>query len=138
MKKRYYDLFRLWMREYFKHPLENIRQAKPIVPGRLYSNFGNACKAVPMTERERQLVREADGALPFELLRDLKASEHTCRQLRHLYELPDIAQREIPSRCSLCDFYRQGIPCPLYNVLKDGSTVCDTHRYIIIKPAHHV
>ncbi len=138
MKKRYFDLFQLWVREYFKHPLENIRQAKPIVPGRLYSNFGNACKAIPMTERERKLVRDTDalGALPFELLSDVKDAD--IRQLKNLYELPDVAQRDIPSRCSLCDFYRRGIPCPLYNVLKNGSTVCDTHKYIIIKPAHHV
>ena len=135
MKKNYIDLFRLWLRNYFKHPVENIRQANPIVPGRLYHNFGNACKAVAMTERERQLIRQTEklGALPIELLRDIK--EYDLRQVRQLYSLPDVSQKEIPSRCSLCDFYKKGVPCPLFNILKDGSTVCDTHRYVIIKPA---
>lgn len=137
MKKHRFDLFRAWLRSYFKHPLENIRQAKPIVPGRLYTNFGNICKAVRYRPHEQALVNHcrtyADHtAIPpnemMEVLRRLKLNKETADFLKREMEL-----NELPARCSLCDFHRQGIPCPIYNELADGSTVCDTHRYIIIK-----
>ena len=39
----------------------------------------------------------------------------------------------LPARCRLCDFNEKSIPCPFFNELADGSTVCDTHKYVIIK-----
>lgn len=137
-KQHYFDLLRLWMRNYFKHPVENIRQAKPIVPGRLYRNFGNICKAVPMTASELRYVKECEGyeALSPYLLKDLDKSGNGLSSLRELQQKG--AEDAVPVRCNLCDFYKYGIPCPVHNVLADGSTVCDTHRYIIIKHISYV
>ena len=44
-----------------------------------------------------------------------------------------IKTEDVPAHCNFCDFYRYGIPCPLHNRFRDGSPVCDTHKYIIIK-----
>lgn len=142
MNKNYFDLLRLWLRSYFKHPLENIRQARPIVPGRLYRNFGNACKAVLYTAEERRYIKEMSwdakdnpslsNAALMELVRYTRGSKQSAKELERL------VQSDLPPRCTLCDFHNKGIPCPLYNELADGSTVCDTHRYIIIKSVSHV
>jgi len=160
-KLRLFDLFRSWLHDYFKHPLENIRQARPIIPGRLYSNFGNICKAVPMTDEELAFVAAHKFALPLgvltavpgasiQFMEDLYSElgdekeelDTQTGDLNELYKKQKELQRTqlrisfddgIPSRCNLCDFHKNGIPCPLYNILKDGSTVCDTHKYIIIK-----
>lgn len=80
-------------------------------------------------------------ALYSELGDEKEALESPVGELNELYKKQKELQRAqlcipddgIPSRCNLCDFHKLGIPCPLYNVLKDGSTVCDTHKYIIIK-----
>lgn len=129
------DLLWLKVRTYFKHPAEDIRQANPIVPGRLYTSFGYICKAVPLSERERLFISQTEnrGALPFLLLRDIKPGGDMIRQIAALQELPDIPDSDLPSRCNFCAFYHEGLPCPIYNMLKDGSTVCDTHKYIILK-----
>ena len=129
------DLIWLRIREYFKHPAEDIRQEEQIVPGRIYSNFGYICKAVPMTSREKTyLERHADdGALPVELLRDHGDRAQTVGELEQYRLIPGLPKADLPARCDLCDFYRKSIPCPIYNTLKDGSVVCDTNRYIIIK-----
>ena len=136
MKTYYFDLLRLWMLNFFKHPVENIRQAKPIIPGRLYRNFGNICKAVPYTSAEKKYLKESVGykALDPYLLTDIDKSGNGLRSIRALQEKggPD----DTPSRCNLCDLYKSGIPCPIYNILKDHSAVCDSYKYIIIKRAH--
>lgn len=132
---RTFDLLWLKVRTYFKHPAEDIRQEKPIIPGRLYTNFGYICKAVPLSERERLFIKQSEkaGALPVELLRDINAGGDIIRQISQLQQMPDIPDTGLPSRCNFCDLYRNGLPCPLYNVLKDGSVVCDSHKYIILK-----
>jgi hypothetical protein len=129
------DLLWLKVRTYFKHPAEDIRQANPIVPGRLYTSFGYICKAVPLTERERLFIKQTEGrgALPIELLRDIKPGKDYIRQIHQLEEATGLTATELPARCNFCAFYHKGLPCPIYNILKDGSTVCDTHKYIILK-----
>jgi hypothetical protein len=152
--KPYLDLLRLWLREYFKHPVENIRQAYPIVPGRLYRNFGNICKVTPYTKAQQMMIDEQkklravvagasfgekselsgispDGAL--EMLRSSKGSKQLVWDLGYL-----IANDIIDVKCAYCDFHNKGIPCPLRNALADGKCVCDNYRYVIIKPAPHV
>ena len=152
MKKHYFDLFKLWLRTYFKHPLENIRQANPVVPGRLYYNFGNVCKAVKYNEVEQKVIDEAEAAILeasvinpdnssmsfspegiLEMVRSVHGDVSDVDVLRQAISEHD----DTPPRCMLCDFHKLGIPCPIYNQLKDGSTVCDTHRYVIIKQAPH-
>ena len=129
------DLLWLKIRTYFKHPAEEIRQAKPIIPGRLYTNFGHIVKAVSLTEREKLFIKQTEnhGALPIELLRDIKPGDDMVKQLSQLHEISGIQTSDLPSRCNFCDFYKEGLPCPFYNLLKDGSVVCDTHKYIILK-----
>ena len=128
------DLLWLKVRTYLKHPAEEIRQAKPIVPGRLYTSFGYICKAVPLTAKERLFLQQTEniGALPIELLRDINPNQDMVHQISQLNTL-DIPHTDLPSRCNFCAFHHRGLPCPFYNILKDGSTVCDTHKYIILK-----
>ena len=127
------DLLRLWLRSYFGHPVESIRQADPVIPGRFYRNFGNICKAVPYTADEQQYVKESQGceALSPYLLRDLEKAGNGLQSLRELQKQG--GDQSVPPQCNLCDFYKWGVPCPLVNALADGSNVCDTHRYVIIK-----
>ena len=149
MKKHYWDLFRLWVRNYFKHPLPNIRQASPIVPGRLYNNFGNVCKAVRYSNEEEQVLYEAemeaakarsmygtttdlDPNALIEMVRSVGGDKQMVEGIQAA--LND----QLPPKCLLCDFNKRGIPCPLYNCLNSGETVCDQYRYIIIKPVQHV
>ena len=129
------DLLWLRIREYFKHPAEDIRTANPVVPGRLYSSFGYIVKAEPLTEREALFIKQSAnrGALPIELLRDIKHSPDAIKQIAQLQEMPGLSLTDLPSRCNFCDFHRQGLPCPIYNILQDGSVVCDSHKYIILK-----
>ncbi len=130
------ELLWLRVREYFKHPAEDIRQANPIVPKRLYYCFGNIVKAVPLSEAEKEFIKlsgESGGALPVELLRDLKFNKNKVGQLLQLQQMPNMPQSGLPARCNFCDFYLNGLPCPLFNILKNGETVCDTHKYIILK-----
>ena len=128
------DLLWLKVRTYFKHPAEEIRQAKPIVPGRLYTSFGYICKAVPLTAKERLFLQQTEniGALPIELLRDINPNQDMVQQISQLNTL-DIPHTDLPSRCNFCAFHHRGLPCPFYNILEDGTTVCDTHKYIILK-----
>ena len=128
------DLLWLKVRTYFKHPAEEIRQAKPIVPGRLYTSFGYICKAIPLTAKERLFLQQTEniGALPIELLRDINPNQDMVHQISQLNTL-DIPHTDLPSRCNFCAFHHRGLPCPFYNILKDGTTVCDTHKYIILK-----
>lgn len=152
MKRYYFDLFRLWVRTYFKHPLENIRQARPIVPGRLYTNFGNVTKAVRYSEAEKHVIAEAERAILeasaiepdagitfdpaglLEMVRSVHGDVSGVEDIRRA-----VSERcDVPPRCLLCAFHDRGIPCPIYNELADGSPVCDSHRYIIIKAAPHV
>ena len=112
---RTFDLMWLVLREFFKHPAEDIRQANPIVPGRVYRNFGYVCKAVPYSSREQSIIISSRENLPDDL-----------RKMAEKWQ-------DIPNHCLLCDFQKQGIPCPLYNQLKNGQTVCDTHKYVILQ-----
>ena len=129
------DLLWLKVRTYFKHPAEDIRQANPIVPNRLYSSFGYIVKAIPLTEREKLFIKQTEkrGALPVELLRDIKPGKDMLRQIAQLQQVTGLQLSELPSRCNFCDFYHQGLPCPIYNTLKDGTVVCDSHKYTILK-----
>ena len=107
----------LWVkiREFFKHPVEDLRQAYPIVPGRVYNNFGYLCKAVKYSKAEQELIDTPLKDLP-EVMRN-EASEWG----------------DIYNRCLLCDFQKKGVPCPLINLLKSGRAVCEDYKYIIIK-----
>lgn len=139
MMKYYFDILRIWLRNYFRHPVENIRQARPVVPGRLYSNFGNIVKAVPYRPHEVAFVQQDsvsygtpanDPNVMLELVRSFRGNRSAVKAMEQ-----ELQQSELPKRCMLCDFHRYGIPCPIYNELADGSTVCDSHRYVIIKRA---
>ena len=137
---RTFDLIWLRIREYFHHPAEDIRQAQPIVPGRLYTNFGYICKAVPYSKEERMRLAE----MPSEP-QDVAVA--ACNQVlleqavgigkknpKHIRELQDADfLNDTQDQCIFCDFHRKTIPCPFYNTLADGSTVCDTHKYVILK-----
>lgn len=132
MKHRYY-LFLAWLHEYFHHPLPNIRSARVIVPRRLYSNFGNVCVAVPHSHEEKcALVKWPSRALPPTLLHQALHAPNPIAEIDNLYTL-HIENVDVPSYCNLCDFYRYAIPCPFYNVLRNGQPVCNTHKYIIIR-----
>ena len=160
MKQHFFDLVRLWLRNYLKHPVENIRQADPIVPGRLYHNFGNVCKARPYNSQEKQILSEIcdaqvaaltasfeddksrmqtiapAGVTPegiMEMVRSTSGNVMSAERIKSMLQ-----QQDFPTFCHLCDFHKHGIPCPVHNRLKDGSTVCESHRYIIIKPVSHV
>ena len=130
--KRIIELSLLRIREYFNHPAEDIRQARPIIPGRLYSNFGYICKAVPLTSRQKDYIFAMSdlNALPVCLFYDRPI--HEPDRLRQLHDMVK-ETTETPVRCEFCDFYRKGLPCPFYNTLKDNSVVCHTHRYEILK-----
>ena len=135
---RIFDLIWLAVRQYFKHPVENIRQADPIKPARLYENYGYICKAVPYNAIEQAKVNADDYdrslSLDDKLLLELVRS----KGLRNKEGIESLQRDALeasstPVSCQLCDFAKTGIPCPLYNRLKDGSTVCDTHKYVILK-----
>ena len=134
---RTFDLLWLRIREYFKHPAEDLRQANTIKPGRLYSNFGYICKAVRYTRDEQAKVdidKRTTTAMPPDILIETVKGLGIRNK-----DAIDALQREAdsltpaPYSCQLCDFNRVGIPCPFYNQLADGSTVCDTHKYVILK-----
>ncbi len=129
------DLLWLKVRTYFKHPADDIQQANPVVPGRLYTSFGYICKAVPLNKEELSFIQQTKdtGALPVELLRDIKPGADVIRQIRQLQDITGLNTSDLPSRCNFCAFYHKGLPCPIYNMLQDGSTVCDTHKYVILK-----
>lgn len=109
------ELVWLAIREYFRHPAEDIRQARPVVPGRLYRNFGYVCKAVRYTADELKIINSEDDELP-EAVRLEKARWDS-----------------VANQCLLCDFQKKGVPCPYYNQLKNGRTVCDEYRYVILR-----
>lgn len=124
----------IWLRirEYFKHPAEDVRQARPIVPGRLYNNFGYICKAVPLSGKELCYIDDMkdDLSLPVCVVSD--GDNRTPDRLRQLHGI--MKEREgTPVKCEFCDFWGQGLPCPVYNALKDGSIVCDTNKYVILR-----
>lgn len=132
------DLLWLAIRKYFKHPAENLRQASPIQPGRLYENFGYICKAVPYTKDELQAVnndkRDDSPGLDEEMLLEIVKS----KGLRDKAGIAALQRDALeasstPASCRFCDLARYHLPCPLYNTLKDGTTVCDTHKYVILK-----
>lgn len=135
--KKILDLIWLRIRNYFRHPVENIRQADPIVPGRLYENFGYICKAVRYSLSEQARVLQeapADGiAIPPEaLMEQVKVIGNNQKMIKDLERAHSDSQ-DVPVRCRLCGFHEKAIPCPYFNRLADGTTVCDTHKYVIIK-----
>ena len=131
------DLLWLRIREYFKHPAEDLRQADPIVPGRLYTNFGYICKAVPFSKAEKEKIRRIREEKQGEtsgVIEDLLMQEAINGNTRGGDISQEVANlNELNDSCFFCDFHRKCIPCPLYNTLKDGSSVCDTHKYVILK-----
>lgn len=132
------DLIWLRIRQYFKHPVENIRQANPIKPGRLYENYGYICKAVPYTDKEQLMVNGDNRAYGMQLDADMLLEVVKGVGIRNKEAVGRIQNEAAeasttPVSCQLCDFARMGIPCPIYNLLADGSTVCDTHKYVILK-----
>ena len=136
--KRFFELIWLWIRNYFKHPVENIRQAKPIVPGRLYENFGYVCKAVPYSTSEREAVQKEDCHESCGLSQEVLLEQVKTVGLRDAEKIRAIQQEaanwnSLPMRCRFCAFNEKAIPCPFFNELADGTTVCDTHKYVIIK-----
>ena len=160
MNSRFIDLVWLWLRNYFKHPVENIRQADPIIPGRLYRNFGNICKAVRYTTEERRFMEEYEAAVLeaarnasqespsglnpqflsglsheglMEIVKSVGGNVESIKALQETLEMNDK-----PAKCYLCDFEKYGVPCPIYNALKDRRCVCDHYKYIIIKRADNV
>jgi hypothetical protein len=138
---RTFDLIWLRIREYFKHPAEDIRQAVPIVPGRLYTNFGYICKAVPYNKKESGIIekiREEKENGQTDMLYDTISKEILGFKVSSISPADPIQEEvarlnELDCGCIFCDFHRKAIPCPLYNQLSDGSTVCDTHKYVILK-----
>lgn len=136
--KKYLDLFRIWLHEYFHHPLENIRQANPINPKRLYTNFGNVCKMVPYRPHERAAITETEHGNSDMEPEALMEIVRSCRGNKNIVKAMEASLQETqftPVKCLLCAFHNNGVPCPVHNMLADGSVVCDKYKYIIIKPA---
>ena len=138
---RTFDLIWLRIREYFKHPAEDLRQACPVVPGRLYKNFGYVCKAVPYNKKEREVIEKIqsenkDGRT--DTLYDMVSNEVFGCSLRAAAPNDPIQEEvarlnDLDIHCFFCDFHRKSIPCPIYNTLSDGSCVCESHKYVILK-----
>jgi hypothetical protein len=106
--EKFLDLINAWAHEYFKHPLPDIRVTKAIKPGKLYQHYGYIIKAVPLSKKEVNAIK---------------------------YEKKKYGNTDKPSaKCQQCPLYKN-LPCPLYNTLKNGKTVCDYNRYKIIKNA---
>lgn len=138
--KRKIELIWLRIREYFKHPAEEIRQARPIVPGRLYSNFGYICKAIRYRPHEQEMV-DNDQNNESGLSQEILLEQVKCVGLRNQESIKAMQQeadnyQTMPAKCRICAFQQNGIPCPVYNELADGTIVCDTHKYIILKNQH--
>lgn len=136
--KRFFELIWLRIRNYFRHPVENIRQARPIVPGRMYENFGYVCKAVPYSPDELRQVRAEDCGDGCGLSQEVLLEQVKTVGLRDAEKIRAIQKEaaswnSLPARCRLCGFNEKAIPCPFFNELADGTTVCDTHKYVIIK-----
>ena len=75
-QKFFFDRLRAWLREYFRHPLENLRQANPVQPKRLYNYFGYTVKLLPMSSDERKALQHwPDMALPPNILAKSSSSE---------------------------------------------------------------
>ena len=137
---RKFDLLWRRIREYFHHPAEDIRQAQPVVPGLLYNNFGYICKAVPYTRKEKEWLEQYQNSDAGDMT-DAAVGRVSMEKSKDVTELdPRQAKavmaavfNEVPDQCIFCDFHRKGIPCPLYNTLADGSSVCDTYKYVILK-----
>ncbi len=120
--------------EYFHHPLPNIRQAMPIRPWKPYRTFGRVCYARPMSRKEREALKSwPDTALPVSYLERASESADELGYIGRAYLQGITADSadNVPARCNLCDFYLRGLPCPLYNRLKNGGVVCNTNRYRI-------
>ena len=135
--KRFFELIWVRIRKYFRHPLENLRQANPVVPGRLYSNFGYICKAVPYTREELEKVQNDnfrdDGLSQEIMLEQVKSIGIKNVDAIKAIQTEASNWQEEPVKCQLCDFAKKAIPCPHFNKLANGTEVCETHRYVIIK-----
>lgn len=128
-QKFFFDRLRAWLREYFRHPLENLRQANPVQPKRLYNYFGYTVKLLPMSSDERKALKSwPDMALPPNIL----ANMHALSAISRFYDENPV-QSDIPARCNFCGIYRKSLPCPYFNILADGSTACEHGKYVIIK-----
>lgn len=137
---RTFDLLWLRIREYFKHPAEDLRQAKSIVPGRLYNNFGYICKAVPYSSSEKakiEKIREEklgkSSGVIADMLKQEVVSGNTAGGGFDAIDDEVARLSSIGDGCFFCDLHRKCIPCPLYNTLKDGSDVCEKYKYVILK-----
>lgn len=120
--------------EYFHHSLPNIRQAMPIRPWKPYRTFGRVCYAKPMSRKEREaLTGWPDTALPVSYIERARESADELGYIERAYSngITTDAADNVPARCNLCDFYLKGLPCPLFNRLKNGGVVCNTNRYRI-------
>lgn len=113
------DRLILAVMSYFGHKPERIRQAQ-IIPGKYYNNFSYICKAVPISQQEhyeRQVL----------ICRMLENHEN-----RMPYDREQTLYEQIKSGCDTCPFNEQ-LPCPLNLSLPDGSKICHSHKFIIIK-----
>lgn len=117
LKKHLKDRIILAIMHYFGREPENIRQTT-IVPRRYYSNFGRICKAVPISEQdydERQSIVRATYILNERYTDAVDAKIEYAR-----------------SGCESCPF-NETLPCPLNLLLPDGSKICHSHKFVIIK-----
>lgn len=119
-KKYLKDRIILAVLQYFGYKPDNIRQAL-IVPGKYYYNFGNIVKAVPIS-RQEHLERQTL------LCNMLEGAEE-----RNLAEEKSMTDT-IKSGCLSCPFF-ETLPCPINLNLPDGTKICHSHKFIIIKKA---
>jgi hypothetical protein len=128
-KTHFFDRLHAWFREYTKHPLESLRQAEVIRPRRLYDHYGYIVKPVPLASEERKaLSRWPDMALPSAVLSGM----YTVSSISRYYDEHKVST-SVPARCNLCDLYRHSLPCPYFNVLRNGDIACKHFKYVIIK-----
>lgn len=124
--RRKWDLFIVWLREYFKHPLENVRTVDVVVPGRLYHNMGHICKMVSLTKDEQEVLRlqrlQPDKEAYKKAL--MTASGKNFKSAGEIGRYMEMYGHA----CQFCDFFKKSLVCPLKCELEN-------EKFIVIKEA---
>lgn len=124
--RRKWDLFIVWLREYFKHPLENVRTVEAVIPGKLYHNMGHVCKLVSLTDKEKEVLRLQQEHPNKEEYRQMLMTQ-SGKEFKSAGEIGRCVEM-YGTVCQFCDFFKKSLACP---------PVCriENEKYVIIKEA---